>query len=248
MPCRNWPRAPDSHRQARRHAVGHLQPVPEVALALARAVGMNLEQIRTRTRSTQGRSSTSTRPAAGRACASAGDRPGRQREALAARAFQRPGRRSIPSIPFHLIEPFLTEAVIFPANELRRAAHRRHAGRPRRAARANGPTCAARSRRSVSSASSASPRHCATRRPRKVLGYEGHLRRRGLSTRARRKRATAPTASRDRAGDLHRHRRRWKPAWATAWRRCRRARVQQLRAPPAGRGPAGRSSRSTATG
>ena len=31
------------------------------------------------------------------------------------------GDGSIPSIPFHLIEPFLTEAVIFPANELETA-------------------------------------------------------------------------------------------------------------------------------
>ena len=38
------------------------------------------------------------------------------------------GDGAIPSIPFHLIEPFLTEAVIFPANELETAPRRAYTG------------------------------------------------------------------------------------------------------------------------
>ncbi|MCK7493633.1 MAG: hypothetical protein MZW92_21585 [Comamonadaceae bacterium] len=103
-------------------------------------------------------------------------RPARQHgQAVAARA-----RRGCwttarsPPIPLHLIGPFLNEAVVFDGNELDdRAAHRRHAGRPRDAVARRDRLRARRPRRRARLPPV--PRAAPLRRPRRpseVLGYE----------------------------------------------------------------------------
>ena len=210
--CRELaPNAPDSlHRQARRHAVGHLQAVPEEPVALARAVGHEPRpDPQPAPDLSRARCWSSTRPAAARACASAARRrPTATRQAVAARAQRRARRRrASPSIPLNLIEPFLNEAVVFETNELDAgAAHRGDAGRPR-AAGARRPRLRARRPRQqrASSASSASRKPLIDPTTGEVLGYEARYVGTAEYMRAGRDPHRRRRQGRDRAGHLHGH-------------------------------------------
>ena len=138
--------------------------------------GMNLEQVRNPHLIFPGQVLflDKTNGAARLRMGAAGRRRRRCR-AVAADPLQATSRLDgIASIPFHLIEPFLNEAVIFETNELAsRAAHRRDAGRPRAAVARRHRLRARRPRpATASSASSASRGRCKDPTTNEMLGYE----------------------------------------------------------------------------
>ena len=134
--CRwpTWrPTRPTLHRQARRHAVGHLQAVPEEPVALARAVGHEPRQIRNPHLIYPGQVLVLESRAAARACAWRKAAPGRHRQAVAARA-QRGARRRRhpvhPAAPDRAV-PQRGGRASTPTNSTRRRASSPRPGRPR---------------------------------------------------------------------------------------------------------------------
>ena len=183
-------RARRLHRQARATRCGASPAVPEEPVALARAVGHEHGPgAQPAPHLSRARCCSSTSRTAAPACAWA------RRSAAAPPATASCRRACAPttspldgiaSIPFHLIEPFLNEAVIFESNAARqRAAHRRHPGRPR-AAHPRRPRLRAR-RRSAPEREYRifrEPRPLRDPTTKEILGYEAHLRRRLASTRS----------------------------------------------------------------
>ena len=198
---------PTLHRQARRHALGHLEAVPEEPVALARAVGHEPRaDPQPAPDLSRARCCSSTRPD-GRARLRVGaGRSAAPAPASSRRAFARPdvGADGIAVDP---VQP--DRAVPQRSRDLRdqrareRAAHRRHAGRPRAARRvATPPTCAA--------TSSQAPRvpHLPRAAPAERSDHRGSARLRGHLRRRCRVRSPGRDAAQTRAARPRSFRRR----------------------------------------
>ena len=217
------------HRQARRHAVGHLRPVPEEPVALARALGHEPRADPqpapdlSRARCCSSRSPTGARGCAWAAAVGAtGDR-----QAVAARALQRASASDVlASIP---LQP--DRAVPQRGGDLRDRRTRnarRASSRRRRAAcccrAATWPTCAASSGGQREYRIFREPRPLRDPTTSEMLGYEASFvgtaeytvqgetrsQRRRQGRRSCRPPSSSPASAR-------------RPASATASRRCRRA-------------------------
>jgi hypothetical protein len=182
-PRANWrPTRPTLHRQARRHAVGHLGHVPAPPWRWPELWGMNLQH----------RQPASDLPRPG-AVPGASDGYARLSTApngdggepdvrVSPRTRTNPGPTALPTLPPHLIEPFLAEPLVVDAETLLRAPHHRH--QDKRVLMANGDRAYARgsaARRCsrapacrASTASSAMPRRSRTRH-RRNPGLRGQV-------------------------------------------------------------------------
>ena len=259
------PNAPDSHTvQERRHAVGHLQAVPEEPWRWPELWGMNLDQIRNPHLIYPGQVLVLEKAATAPGCAC---QARRRRRGADETVKLSPRVRSdllangaIAAIPLHLIGPFLTEAVIFDDDELERAPRIvRRAGTACWSRAATACTRAAAPKRragetgsGASSGCSASRSRCTTPTPRNAR-LRSALRRHGASSCAAR---TASVPERNGTArelpvpatlaiiSARREAERRRPAGAGAG-----ARPGRLRAAPAGRPRSTAAwSRSTATG